>query len=77
MGFDVSAWTDLLMVAFVGIFVVAFIVVVLTFGMVLLAARRGARADDPAVAELKRRLADGEISPIEYQVRLRALEEDA
>ena len=38
---------------------------------------RGAKAQDPAVAELKRRLADGEITPVEYQVRLRALEEDA
>ena len=35
---------------------------------------RGSRGvEDPAVTELKRRLADGEISPVEYQARLDTL----
>ena len=29
--------------------------------------------EDPAIAELKARLARGEIDPVEYQVRMRAL----
>ena len=35
--------------------------------------RRTAPHEDPAVAELKARLARGEIDPTEYEVRMRAL----
>lgn len=43
-------------------------------GVIVWAVRRSAPArEDPAVAELEGRLARGEIDPIEYQVRMRAL----
>jgi uncharacterized membrane protein len=46
-------------------------------GVIVWAIRRSAPAsEDPAVAELKSRLARGEIDPTEYQVRLRALKQD-
>ena len=35
--------------------------------------RSGPPREDPAVAELKSRLARGEIDPTEYEVRMRAL----
>jgi uncharacterized membrane protein len=42
--------------------------------VVIWAIRRSVPArEDPAVAELKARLARGEIDPIEYEVRMRAL----
>jgi uncharacterized membrane protein len=47
----------------------------LVFVIIIYAFRRAVRpAEDPAVSELKRRLASGEISPAEYEVRLRALQ---
>ena len=43
-------------------------------GVVIWAIRRNSpRRDEPAVEELKARLGRGEIDPIEYQVRIRAL----
>ena len=43
-------------------------------GVVIWAIRRNSpRRDEPAVEELKARLARGEIDPVEYQVRIRAL----
>ena len=46
----------------------------LIVGVVVWAIRRATpKAEDPAVAELKSRLARGEISPVEYEVRHRAL----
>lgn len=46
----------------------------LIVGVIVWAIRRSSPArEDPAVAELKARLARGEIDPIEYQVRMRAL----
>jgi uncharacterized membrane protein len=49
----------------------------LIIGVVVWAIRRSVPPrEDPAVAELKGRLARGEIDPTEYQVRLRALERD-
>ncbi len=43
-------------------------------GVVIWAVRRNApRREEPAIEELKARLARGEIDPIEYQVRIRAL----
>jgi uncharacterized membrane protein len=50
---------------------------VLIVGVIIWAIRRASRPqEDPAVAELKRRLAVGEISPVEFEVRMRALQED-
>jgi uncharacterized membrane protein len=46
----------------------------LVVGVVIWAIRRNApRREQPAVEELKARLARGEIDPVEYQVRIRAL----
>lgn len=46
----------------------------LIVGVVIWAIRRNApRRESPAVEELKARLARGEIDPVEYQVRIRAL----
>jgi putative membrane protein len=43
-------------------------------GVVIWAIRRNTpRREEPAVEELKERLARGEIDPVEYQVRIRAL----
>lgn len=60
---------------------IAFAVPVLTtaliIGVIVWAIRRSVPPnEDPAVAELKSRLARGEIDTAEYQVRMRALEED-
>ena len=44
-------------------------------GAIVFALRRALPpAEDPGIAELKRRLAAGEISPVEYEVRVRAIE---
>ena len=46
----------------------------LVVGLIVWAIRRSSpQREDPAVAALKARLARGEIDPIEYQVRMRAL----
>ena len=43
-------------------------------GVVIWAIRRNTpRREEPAVEELKARLARGEIDPVEYEVRIRAL----
>jgi len=45
-------------------------------GVVIWTVRRNTpRRESPAVEELKARLARGEIDPVEYQVRIRALRE--
>ena len=45
-------------------------------GVVIWAIRRNTpRRESPAVEELKARLARGEIAPVEYQVRIRALQD--
>jgi uncharacterized membrane protein len=65
-----------------GVFMVAMILIPLVItgliiGVVVWAIRRNApAADDPAVAELKRRYARGEIDPAEFEVRLRSLTEE-
>ena len=49
----------------------------LVVGLVVWAIRRNsAPREDPAVSELKGRLARGEIDPAEYEVRLRSLIRD-
>ena len=60
------------------IVIVTFLMIILitglTIGVIVWAFRRVLpRAEDPAIAELKRRLAAGEITPVEYEVRMRAL----
>ncbi len=53
------------------------IVTGLVVGLVVWAIRRNsAPREDPAVSELKGRLARGEIDPAEYEVRLRSLVRD-
>jgi uncharacterized membrane protein len=60
----------------IGTLGVILVMTVLIVGVVAWAIRRATpRAEDPAVAELRRRLADGEITPVEYEVRLRALQQ--
>jgi uncharacterized membrane protein len=61
-----------------GIFVVGLIVPILTtiliVAVIVWAIRRGMpRREDPAIEQLKARMARGEISPVEYEVRMRAL----
>jgi uncharacterized membrane protein len=49
----------------------------LVIGLIVWAIRRNAPAsEDPAITELKSRLARGEIDPSEYQARLDALKAD-
>ena len=56
---------------------VPLLMMVLIAGVIVWAVRRaGPPREDPAVAALKARLARGEIDPIEYQVRMRALRGD-
>jgi uncharacterized membrane protein len=52
------------------------VITLLTVGLIAIVFRRVTRpVEDPALTELKRRLADGEITPVEYEVRLRALQQ--
>jgi uncharacterized membrane protein len=55
-------------------FIVPLIITGAVIGVIIWAVRRsGPAREDPAVAELKSRLARGEIDPTEYEVRMRAL----
>ena len=62
--------------AIVGGTLIAIVVMtVLILGFILWVFRRVSRpVEDPAITELKRRMAAGEISPVEYEVRLRAIQ---
>lgn len=67
--FAVTMWSV------IGSLVVTLGTTLLIVGVIIWAVRRNSRPpEDPALAELKRRLATGEISPVEYQARLDALE---
>jgi uncharacterized membrane protein len=56
---------------------VPLIITVLVVGVIVWAIRRSSPPrEDPAVAELKARYARGEISPAEFEVRLRSLTQD-
>ena len=56
--------------------IVPIVTTVLIVGVIVWAIRRNtAPTEDPAVTELKARLARGEISPVEYEVRMRALQD--
>jgi uncharacterized membrane protein len=58
-------------------FVLPLLITVLVVGVIVWSIRRAMpKAEDPAIAELKGRLARGEIDPTEFQVRLRALSRD-
>ena len=64
LGFAIVAMTFLMML----------VITILTIGIIVWVFRRVMpKAEDPAIAELKRRLAAGEISPVEYEVRMRAI----
>jgi uncharacterized membrane protein len=54
--------------------IVPLVITLLIIGVVVWSIRRSLPPrEDPAVAELKARLARGEIEPVEYEVRIRAL----
>lgn len=54
--------------------IVPLVITLLVLGVIVWAIRRsGPAREDPAVVELKGRLARGEIDPTEYEVRMRAL----
>jgi uncharacterized membrane protein len=54
--------------------IVPLVITGVVVGVIVWAIRRSAPpSEDPAVAELKSRLARGEISPVEYEVRMRSL----
>jgi len=59
-------------------FLVPVLITILIVGVIVWALRRNVPpAEDPAVAELRGRLARGEIDPAEFQARLDALQRDA
>jgi uncharacterized membrane protein len=65
--FDLTGW-------FIAVVLIAMIVMLVLFGIFAWTMFRGVLGrDDPAILELKDRLARGEIDVAEYQVRLRAL----
>lgn len=69
-----SSWIGPLIAASI---VVPLVITVLVIGVVIWTIRRNTvRPEDPAVSELKARLARGDIDPIEYEVRLRSLTMD-
>lgn len=57
-------------------FAVPLVITGAVIGVVIYAIRRSTPREDPAVAELKRRFARGEIDLAEYEVRLRSLTRD-
>jgi uncharacterized membrane protein len=57
-------------------FAVPLVITGVVIGVIVWAIRRSVPPqEDPAVAELKERLARGEIDPAEFQVRMRALDD--
>ncbi|MCU0505341.1 MAG: hypothetical protein MUE82_06140 [Chloroflexi bacterium] len=59
----------------VGSLVVTILITVLIVGVIVWAIRRSAPPrEDPAIAELKGRLARGEIDPLEFRVRMDEIE---
>ncbi len=73
MSFDLGSFVGVTIILALLIPLLTTVVIV---GVVVWAIRgRIPPSEDPAVAELKARLARGEIDTAEYQVRLRALEE--
>ena len=69
-----SAIFDFSMAIVMATVVTSLVITLLVIGVIVYALRRVTRpSEDPAIAELKRRLASGEITPVEYEVRMRAL----
>jgi len=67
--------SDLALTIVAGTFLSIIATTLLVVGVIVFALRRTIPpAEDPGVAELKRRLSAGEISPVEYEVRVRAIE---
>ncbi len=65
---------DLGLTIVIGTFLSILVITVFVVGVIAYAFRRAIPpTEDPAIAELKRRLAAGEISDLEYQVHLRTL----
>ncbi len=65
---------DLALTIVVATFLSILVITLLVLGVVAFAMRRAIpKAEDPGIAELKRRMAAGEISPVEYEVRVRAI----
>lgn len=74
VGFGIFDWMVPLMAATL---LIPLVIAGLIVGLVVWAIRRNsAPREDPAIAELKGRLARGEIDTAEYQVRLRSLIRD-
>ena len=69
-----NAIFDFSMAIVIATVVMSLVITLLVIGVIVYALRRTTRpAEDPAIAELKRRLAAGDITPVEYEVRMRAL----
>lgn len=73
-GFGLFEWFMPLMAATL---LMPLVITIIVIGAVVWAVRRNsAPREDPAVSELKARLARGNVEPIEYEVRLRSLRQD-
>lgn len=73
-GFGLFDWILPLMAATI---LLPLIITIIVIGAVVWAIRRNsAPREDPAVSELKARLARGDIEPLEFEVRLRSLIQD-
>jgi uncharacterized membrane protein len=70
-----NSGSDLALAIVAGTLLSILVITVLVVGVIVFALRRAIPPpEDPAIAELKRRMATGEISPVEYEVRVRAIE---
>ena len=77
MDLGLDAFFNLTLLTIVGSLVVMLGTTLLIVGLIVWVVRRATpRREDPAVAELKARMARGEISPVEFEVRMRALQDD-
>jgi uncharacterized membrane protein len=70
-----NSGSDLALAIIAGTLLSILVITLLVVGVIVFALRRAIPpAEDPGIAELKRRMAAGEISPVEYEVRVRAIE---
>jgi uncharacterized membrane protein len=70
-----NSGSDLALAIVAGTLLSILVITLLVVGVIVFALRRAIPpAEDPAIAELKSRMATGEISPVEYEVRARAIE---
>jgi uncharacterized membrane protein len=70
-----NSGSDLALAIVAGTLLSILVITLLVVGVIVFALRRAIPpVEDPGVAELKRRMAAGEISPAEYEVRVRAIE---